>query len=76
MRKNPPKSKVQRVNEAMDSLRRALAMDEPHIAVRLDLGVPDKDTPQGREFLDAVKSFIAAYKKFYGLEHINVALMP
>jgi len=67
------KTKAHKVLEAVTALNKAMEMDDPHIRVSLPYGVAD--TPEGREFVQAAKSFVQVYKKYHGLKKVNLDLV-
>ena len=65
------KTKALRVQEAVDALNKAMQLEEPNIRINLPGGMDEK-SQESQEFILAIKSFIQAYKKFYGLKEIGV----
>jgi hypothetical protein len=64
------KTKVQKIQEAVDSLNRALEMEEPNIRISLPGGF--YDNKESEEFMEAVATFSKVYKKFYRLERVKI----
>ena len=67
------KTKSQKILDAITALNKAMKMEEPHLRINLPGGF--YDTEESEEFAKAVKIFIRAYKKFYGLKKINVEII-
>ncbi len=67
-------SKLNRIQKAVDGLNKAMKLEDPHLQIHLPYGF-DPETPDGKEFMMAMKNFIQAYKKFYGLKKMDVELL-
>jgi len=66
------------IQEAMALLNKAIAVEEPHIQIRLDGGLTDgglTDSPESKKFLQALKAFKDAYQEFYGSKHIKLEVL-
>jgi hypothetical protein len=71
--RNKKKSRAERIQEAVDKLNKAMQVEEPDIQISLPW--PMDDNEQGREFIKCIKTFIEAYKKYFGLKKIDVHLL-
>jgi len=58
-------SKSLRIQKALDTLNRALAMEEPQIQIDLQGGF-DPESQRAKEFMAATKAYVRAYKHFFG----------
>jgi hypothetical protein len=67
------KTKAQRIYAALEELNRAMSLEDPHIRISLPWGVQDDD--QGKEFIKSLKTFVQSYKKYYGLEKVDLDLV-
>jgi len=59
------------ISKAVEILNKALAIEEPDITIYIPYGL-DNNTTKDREFLEKLKVFVGVYKKFTGLEKINL----
>jgi len=66
------KSKAHRILNAVEALNKAMSMEDPHIVINLPGG--SYDTDESKEFVASIKTFIRAYKKFYGLKKVRLEL--
>ncbi len=73
MKRKTKKSKDIKIKEALEQLNKALSMDEPHIVIQLPWA-PDKEDPEGVEFVKSIKTFMDGYKKYFKMKKINVAI--
>ena len=64
------KTKAHKLQEAVDSLNKAMALEEPNIRISLPGGF--YDNKESEEFMGAVATFSKVYKKFYGLEKVEI----
>jgi len=64
------KTKVQKIQEAADSLNKALEMEEPNIRISLPGGFYENE--ESKKFMDAVAAFSKVYKEFYGLKEVKI----
>ena len=68
--KKVKRTKEKRIHDALEELNKAINMDNPHISIDLQFGVgTDKE---GKEFVQAIKTFIEEYKKYYKMEKVEV----
>jgi len=65
------KTRAQKIRKAFDDLNKAMELEEPNICLFLPYGL-DSRTSGGKEFTVAVKTFVQAYKKYHGMEKIEV----
>ena len=65
------KTRAQKIRKALDDLSKAMELEEPNICLFLPYGL-DSRTEAGKEFTVAVKTFVQAYKKYHGMEKIEV----
>ena len=68
--KRVKKTRVQKIQEAVDSLNKAIALEEPNIRIYLPGGF--YENKESKEFMEAVATFVKVYKKFYGLEKVKI----
>lgn len=66
------RTKAHRIYLAAEELNKALKLDDPHIRISLPYGVVND--PAGKEFITATRTFVQAYKKYFGLKEIDVEL--
>ncbi len=66
------KTKDQRIREAVEELNKAMIMKDPDIRINLHSGVYDND--RGKKFGRDIKTFVQAYKEYYGLEKVKLEL--
>jgi len=68
--KRVKKTRAEKIQEATDSLNKALEMEEPNIRVSLPGGFVENK--ESIEFMESFGTFIKAYKKFYGLKEVKI----
>lgn len=64
------KTKAAKLQEAVNALNKAMALEEPDIRIHLPGGL--SESPETKAFFQEVKKFIKAYKEFYKLEKVEV----
>ncbi len=76
MKNKKKKSRAIKIQEAVDALNKAMAMEEPevHFRIWLPYGLDGND-PRAAEFMKGLKVGIEAYKKYYRLEKVEVELV-
>ena len=75
MKKIVKKTRTHKILGAVTALNKAMAMEESHVRITsagLGYGIPGELAAE--EFSAAIKTFVKAYKKYYGLEKINLEL--
>ena len=70
MKKNKT-SRQATIQKALDDLNKAIAMeDDYHIQIATPGGF--FECPETTEFICAIKTFMQAYKKFYGIKKVKI----
>lgn len=65
------RTKHQRILDAIEELHRATRLKDPHLRIKLPNGLDERNS-EHKAFMKEIKTFILAYKKFYGLTKIEV----
>ena len=54
-----------KIQDAIESLQKALQIEDPDISINMRWGLTNDDA--GKKFMSQIKDFIKAYKEYYGI---------